>query len=191
MSLENVVNEILDKAHKQAEEIQKEGKKEASAILDKARTELEIKQKEAQDNLAKLKEAIENKEMASAKLLASKEIQEIKKQLIDETNSVAKKKISGLDYKQKEELLKKLSDKAAKELKEIGTVYAIKEDLPLLKKLCKNSEIKQTEDILGGAIFESKDKSVRVDFSFDQLLEQSKNSSLREISEALFGKQKT
>jgi len=188
MSLEIVANEILENARKQSSALENEGKNEARKITGVAQEGISSRHKDAEASLAKLKESMENKELSSAKLQASKELQEMKKELLSKALEQAKSAIQKMPEKQKEELLKAIYAQASKQMKDIGTVYTAKSDMALAKRIAK-ADVKQTDEIFGGAIFESEDQSIRLDFSFDQLLENANSSSLKEMSKILFGKQ--
>ena len=78
--------------------------------------------------------------------------------------------------------IKKLLEKANDELK-IGTIYCNKKDLSLLK-----GRKTKTVEIIGGIMAESADGELRVDYSYETLLKQIKESLMPELNQILFDK---
>ena len=91
-----------------------------------------------------------------------------------------KKKLDKLSTKQREKHLKNIVEKAKKNL-DFANVYCSQKDVSAIKKYKP-----QTKDILGGAILENKDKTVRVDLTYSTLLDKIKKENLMEISKILF-----
>ena len=90
---------------------------------------------------------------------------------------------------EKEKLYQSLLKKAEKEI-DVYAVYVNKSDFDVVKSIAKsilkNKESIKEEEILGGIIAENKDGTIRVDYSFDSLLEEFRQKSLADISEKLF-----
>ena len=75
----------------------------------------------------------------------------------------------------------KLLEKAKNDI-EVEKIYCNKKDLKLLKEF--NAE---AMDMTGGLIAENKDGTVRVDYSFDTMLQTIKENELQSINKVLFG----
>ena len=77
-------------------------------------------------------------------------------------------------------MINSLYRKAGSEI-DIGKVYCNKKD----SKMFKGVETSST-DIIGGLIAESKDGLIRVDYSFDTMLESIKENEIKGVVDALF-----
>ena len=92
----------------------------------------------------------------------------------------ARKKLEAFDDKKREAYIKKLLDKAKKEI-DLGYVYCNRKDSKFVKDFkAENAEM------IGGIIAENKERIIRVDYSFDTLLESIKESELQNINKLLF-----
>ena len=129
----------------------------------------------------RITEVIKKQELASAQLENKKMILETKKQLIESVFSEVKNKLDKLDNGIRGEYMKKLLEKAKNDI-EVVTVYCNKKDLGFIKDI--NAE---GIEIIGGLIAENGDKTVRVDYSFDTMLESMKENELQIINKILFG----
>jgi len=180
MGLEKVKEEILSKARKQADAAIKEAQKKADAIIAEANAKATEEEKKGAEETKKLVEAMEKKELASAALESKKLELDAKKELIERVFSDVRQKVAKFTEKKRKEHIRKLLDKASKEL-EIGVVYCNAQD----KGLVDGFEAKEA-DILGGVIVENKDGSVRIDYSYDALIDGLRDKHMQEVAEILF-----
>ena len=65
---------------------------------------------------------------------------------------------------------------------EVAKIYCNKKDLKVLKDFKA-----EAADITGGLIAENKEGTVRVDYSFDTMLQNIKENELQSINKVLFG----
>lgn len=185
MSLEKVAEEIILQAKKEAEKITQDAKKEAEKITLIAKAGIEEKRACAEAETEGIIEAMAKKEFASAKLEEKRLILDAKKDAIEKAYSGLREKIAGLDKKTKEKIYARMLQSAKKEF-EPGYVYARSEDIALAKKLAGTAKVAE-ENIFGGLIFESADKKMRIDMSFDDRLQSIKSDEIKAISKILFG----
>jgi len=95
----------------------------------------------------------------------------------------------------REDLTRSLLDAAIDELgEESGVVYAAETDEELVEGLLEDDEYDGfeyggTTEVLGGVVVEVSDGDVRVNNSFDSVLETVWNDSLKEVSERLLGEE--
>ncbi len=177
MGLEDVKKEILDNARKHAKKITDEAEKERLDILESVDKNIdEIKNQFDRDS----KKAIEQYKlmsMAESGSTIKKQKLNLEKDLIKEVFDETKIRLKNSTGKKREQLLKKL---LARTKFDYGKVYCAKQDTKVLSK-------SENVDIIGGVILENKDGDVRLDLSYETLLESIKQDYLSEIAKIMFG----
>jgi len=184
MTLDNVLEEITKKAKDDAKALKEQGMNEAKQILKKAKENAAEIEKSVTDETSKTTEAMEKREIASTKLNCKRIELDAKKVIIDEVFESLKERVSKLDEKTKKRIYDKMIKKAAAEM-DIKYIYVNQKDAILAKSITSNIEIKDA-GIAGGIIFENKDKNVRIDCTFDSVLEDVKEECLKDITKILF-----
>lgn len=180
MGLETVKDEILNSAKSQANAMLAEARKESSRIAAEAEKKTEEIKAKSEAETKRIMDTIKRQEMSSAELESKKMLLEAKKQIVEAVFADARKKIESLPDKKREELLKKLLEKAKKDI-EIAYVYCSGKD----SKFIKGFDV-QSADIIGGLIAENSERTIRVDYSFETLLQGIKENELQSISKLLF-----
>ena len=180
MGLETVREEILDSAKLHAGSIISDAKKEAQKIAKEADRKVEELKKKIDEETGKRMETIKRQETASAELESKKALLEAKKQAIDNAFEEARKYLEHLDDRKKEVYMKKLLEKAKNDI-EIGHYYFSEKDAKFLREYKA-----EALSILGGLIAENKEKTIRVDYSFDTILQGIKESAMQDINKILF-----
>ena len=181
MGLEAVKEEILSNAKLQVTALMAEARKEANRIIREAEKKIESLKEKKEAEAKRMVDMIKRQDIASAELENKKMLLEAKKQIIDSVFLETGKRLEALDYKKKEVFIKKLLEKAKKDI-ELNNVYCSKKDA----KFLKGSNI-EAADMIGGLIAENKEKTVRVDYSFESLLQAVKENELQNVSKILFG----
>ena len=181
MGLEAVKEEILGSAKQQADSMLAEAKKESDRQMKEAQKKAEELMKKSEGETKKAIESIKRQELAFAELENKKLVLGAKKDIIESVFAEAAKKIQNQDDKKREQYIKKLLDKSGSDI-EISHIYCNKKDA----KFVKGMNVQNTE-ISGGIIAENKDKTIRVDYSFDTALQSIKETELQNISKLLFG----
>lgn len=182
MALDRVAEEIIESAIKEADGILAEAKRAAAEIIRSAEEQARAKEQEASEQAKKLADALSRKEFASARLEVKRFQLDAKKAALEETYGRLVGRISSLGEKEKARICKSLLSKADFEP---GAVYANARDIELVRKLT-SAHVKKA-DILGGLLAESREKTVRLDLSFDTALASLREDSLKEVSRRLFG----
>jgi len=180
MGLEAVREEIIRSARKQEEELLAEARGQARKILDEAeKKSWELKEK-SDAEAKKLLDLMKKQETASADLEAKKMMLEAKKGIMDKVFEKARQKIEKTEPKKREAFMQSLLEKAKSEIG-IGKIYCNKKDAKALKGY-------KTEhaDIICGLIAENEDGTIRVDYSFDTMLQSIEERWLQEINKILF-----
>ena len=181
MGLEEVKEDIIRNAKEQERALAEESKKEIARIVKEAENKVEKTKERSNAEIKSTIETIKKQELASAELENKKRLLEAKKQLIEKVFAEVKKKLESLDRKKNEIYIKKLLEKSKNEI-EIWHIYCNKKDLAFLKDY--DSE---AADIIGGLIAENKEKTVRINYSFESMLESIKENELQNINKILFG----
>ena len=107
-----------------------------------------------------------------------------RKEFMENMFSMAKERLSKLPESERSSHIKKLLQKANSELK-VAVVYCNKKDA----KFVTGYKVKEA-DIIGGIIAESENGEIRVDYSYETLLAQIKDSLLPELNKLLFAERK-
>ncbi len=184
MTLDKVVDEIIDKAKADANALKKEGKNEATSILKKAKANASEIEDNATDYAKGVIEAMEKKELASAKLQCKRIELDSRKEIIDKVFDKLRQKVMVLDDKTKKKIYEKMIKKAVREM-DAKYIYINPKDKSLVKSISSGLEIKEAA-ILGGVIIEDKGQNVRIDCTFESVLEDVRNESLKDVSKVLF-----
>ncbi len=191
MSLDTVVEDIRDEAHARAEEIRAEGEERAeeieSAAEDDAQEILETAEQEAEREIEQLRE----QRLSSAKLEAKQKRLEARRDVLGDVRKQVEAKLAGLEGDTREELTRALLEAASVEFDEDDdvSVYGRAEDADLLESIADDYdgyEYAGEHDCLGGVVVESEQSRVRVNNTFDSVLEDVWEDNLREISNRLF-----
>ena len=180
MGIEEVKTEILAKARKDSERLLAEAEEEAAKIRKQFQQQLQDYRKQREAEKQKSLDMIKRMNEAQLQTELKMRSMDERKKWIENSFHEARKKIMALPEKQRKEHILKLLARAAKEI-DIGTVYCASKD----RKAVSGYAAKEV-DILGGIIAETKDQNVRVDYSYDTLLEQVRENKLSELSKALF-----
>lgn len=180
MGLEEVKEEMLNNARNISGKEIDEAKKEAQEIMSKAKSRINDYKKKLEDDKEKFIENLEKMKIAQARSEAKKLILDKKKEIIDSVFEKVKQKLATLKDSERKKYLQKLAEKAKNEI-EIATIYCSKKDI----KFLEDFNCKETEST-GGVIAENKDKSVRIDYSFETILSDIKENLIQEIAKKLF-----
>lgn len=180
MGLEAVKEEIIRNAKENSSVFIAEARREANRVAKDADKKIEEMKVKNDEEIKKSVELIKKQQLAAAELESKKMALDAKKQAIDNAFKEAKAKLENLDEKKRELSVKNLIERAGKEI-EISHVYCNKKDVKFMKGI-------KTEDapVIGGFIAENREKTVRVDYSFETMLESIKEKELQNVSKILF-----
>ena len=184
MGLDEVKNEILEKAKKEAKSITDLAEKEASNIIADAKSKAKDFLKSANGEIEKEMQAMKRKELAKANFEVKKQMLDKKQELISKVYDEVSEQIKKLDSKKNEQFFGKLLSKASKQI-EISTLYLNKND----KGFAKDYSWFST-GIIGGVIAENKEKTVKDDYSYDIILQTAKMKTMSDVVNILFEKSK-
>ena len=191
MSLDNVVEDIQDEAHARANEIREEGERRAEEIVEAAEAD-------AEDLLDARKEAVERQieqereqAVSGAKLEAKQERLEARRDVLEDVKSQVETELRELSGDDREELTRALLDEAATEFEGQASVavYGREDDADLIEELVADYdgfEYGGEHDCLGGVVVDATDSRVRVNNTFDSVLDDVWEDNLKDVSGILF-----
>lgn len=188
MGLEKVKQEILDKAQKEASDIIEAAQSEARAIVKSAEKQAHELEELAREGAERASETMKKRGLAAAELELQKQSLSLKNELVEGVFSQAKKELSQLSGRKREGHVRSLLGAARKDM-EVSVLYCNGRDAGIVEAAGDGKlRIVNDDKISGGIIAESRDGRLRIDFSYETLLEQAKSKVLGDVAKKLFGK---
>ena len=194
MSLDNVVEDIRDEARARAEEIRQNGQERADEIVAEAEADaeeiLESRTAEIEQQLERERE----QSLSSAKLEAKQARLSARRDVLQRVREQVESELADLEGDRREELTRTLLDAAAVEFEDEDEVhvYGRADDADLLEDILADYdgyEVSGERDCLGGVVVEGTNSRVRVNNTFDSVLDSVWEDNLKEVSARLFDDQ--
>jgi V/A-type H+-transporting ATPase subunit E len=191
MSLDTVEEDIRDEARARAAEILEEAQSRADDIVAEADSDAEEiradREAEAERRIAQERE----QELSSATLEAKQARLEARRDVLADVRERVEAEIAGLEGDTREELTRELLAAAREEFDPEAAlqVSGRPEDADLLADVVADvdrASYAGEYDCLGGVVVESHGSRVRVNNTFDSVLEEVWEDNLREVSDRLF-----
>ena len=191
MSLDTVVEDIREEARARAEEIRTDGESRAEEIRKAAERDAEEILADAEREVERQVDQEREQKLSSAKLEAKQERLEARREVLEDVRDDVEARIADIDGDEREELTRALLEAATAEFDgaESARVHGREDDESLLESVVEEFEgyaIGDPVDCLGGVVVESDASRVRVNNTFDSVLEDVWEENLREISARLF-----
>ncbi|ELZ28896.1 V-type ATP synthase subunit E [Halosimplex carlsbadense 2-9-1] len=189
MSLDTVVEDIRDEARARAEEVRADAEAQATEIIEDAEADAEAIRDERAEEVEATIEQEREQMLSSANLEAKQERLGARRDVLQEVRATVEDELTALDGDDREELTRALLDAASEEFDgDDVRVYGRADDEELLTDLAAEHgyEYAGERDCLGGVVVESEASRVRVNNTFDSVLEDVWEDELREISTRLF-----
>ncbi|MBI2145232.1 hypothetical protein HYU18_02810 [Candidatus Woesearchaeota archaeon] len=186
MGLEKVKQEILEKARQEAGSIIEAATSESKAIVRAAEKQANEGEEVAEKEFQKASESMKKREAASADLELQKQMLAAKSELIEQVFIEARKMLGSLPDKKREAHIASLIDLAKREMP-VSSLRCSTRDARIVESKAGKLRIIREEGMLGGIIAESSDGRLRVDYSYESLLEQVKVRVLGDVARELFG----
>ncbi|MFA9417224.1 V-type ATP synthase subunit E [Natrinema sp. HArc-T2] len=191
MSLDTVVKDIRDEANARAEDIRAEGETRAEEIESAAESDAEDILADAEAAVDREIDQLREQRLSSAKLEAKQKRLEARRDVLGEVREAVEAELAALEGDTREELTRELLEAASDEF-DAGddvSVYGRSDDQALLESIVDEYdgyEYAGDVDCLGGVVVESEQSRVRVNNTFDSVLEDVWEDNLQEISNRLF-----
>ena len=188
MGLENVVSDILKSAKAEVSAIVADQDSEVSSIIEEAKRTGERITGEKIASTEEEATRIRKQEISGANLEVRRMMLNTRKAVLDDTQKQTAERLRELDI---ESLIRSLirvhSGDATR-------VYSSRQDQPVVERLCDELlEAKLTKleyagniDCIGGIVLETEDETVRLDYTFDTILSEVSERSMKQISGILF-----
>jgi V/A-type H+-transporting ATPase subunit E len=190
--LDTVVEDIRDEARARAEEIRSEGQARADEIRSEAEADAEAiveeREREVERQIAQEREQA----TSAAKLEAKQERLEARRDALQTVREQVETELASLSGDRREELTRALLDAAAAEFDDASdvVVHGRAADEALLEEILTDYEgfslSGEPVDCLGGVVVESTASRVRIDNTFDSLLDTVWENNLKDVSGILF-----
>ncbi|MFC7155850.1 V-type ATP synthase subunit E [Halomarina halobia] len=190
MSLETVVEDIRDEARARAEEIRSDADERAEAIVAEAEADAEEILEERKRAVERQIDQEREQKLSSAKLQAKQARLEARRDVLSDVRESVERRVATME-EGREELTRALLDAADEEFDADAEkrVYGRADDEALLADILAdydNYEYAGAIECLGGVIVESEGSRIRVNNTFDSVLEDVWEDSLRDVSSHLF-----
>lgn len=206
MSLETVVEDIRDEARERAKEIREDADERADEIIAEAEADADEIVAEAEAEAEREVEREREQKLSSAKLEAKQMRLEARRDALEDVRETVESRIAAIDGDEREELTRALLDAAADEFDADSEgqgpsgnrtqsddsdvrVYGRGDDEALISDILDDYdgfEYAGERDCLGGVVVESDASRVRVNNTFDSVLEDVWEDNLKELSARLF-----
>jgi len=189
MGLENVVSDILKGAKAGVSAIVADRDSEVSSIVEGAKRTGERITGEKVASAEEEATRIRKQEISGANLEVRRMMLNTRKGVLDETQKQTAERLHELDT---ESLLRSLVQAHSGDA---TRVYSSRQDQPIVEKLCDELlEAKLTKleyagniNCIGGIVLETEDETVRLDYTFDTILNEVSERSMKQIAGILFG----
>ncbi len=189
MGLENVVSDILKSAKAEVSAIEADRDGEVSSIVEEAKRTGERITGEKVASAEEEATRIRKQEISGANLEVRRMMLNTRKEILDETQKQTAERLHELDT---ESLLRSLVRARSGDTTRI---YSSRPDQPVVEGLCDELlEAKLTKleyvsniDCIGGIVLETEDGAVRLDYTFDTIMGEVGERSMKQISGILFG----
>lgn len=187
MSLENVIDEIYKKGQQEIQKIREEAEKEAEKIIAEAKEEAEEIIRKAKEEAEKEAEILRRQEISSVKLEMKRKMLDVQKRILDEVFESLRQRVKEMDVETRRRLTETLLKTASPGM----IVYSRREDEDLVKSIIQELKLDVKYggyvECLGGVVLESEDGEVRLNLTFDELLNRLYDQKVGEVAKILFG----
>jgi V/A-type H+-transporting ATPase subunit E len=193
MSLDTVVEDVREEARARANEIREDAEERGRSIISEAEQDAEEIVEEREREVNRQIEQEREQQLSGAQLEAKQERLEARRDVLEDVRESVEERIASLD-EGREDLTRALLADAAEEFDEGDIqVYGRADDQELIESILADEETEYEgstyageHDCLGGVVVESEESRVRVNNTFDSVLEGVWEDNLREVSERLF-----
>jgi V/A-type H+-transporting ATPase subunit E len=179
------VEDILESARKDADQLKAAAEKEKKAILGQANESISGRKVESEKRLAESIRRLKQQEISSAELEAKRIVLNSKKEVLDQTFEETLKDLARLGDADKSRIYSKIMSQGVKVIPQ-PRVYCPRGEGHLISSLPGVGSV-QEMDMGPGLVLESKDGLVLLDYKFKTILEGVWEKELKNVSNVLFG----
>jgi V/A-type H+-transporting ATPase subunit E len=184
MGLDEVVGDILAAARAKADAIISEAESERGRMLEQARESARLLREERLREAGRVVAQLRVRELSAAELEVKRARLAMERDLLEAATSGARARVAALPPAEDEALLSAILRKGAAP----GfRIYSAKRNEPFLRNGSPFPYAGSTS-CLGGLVFESADGSVRMDYTYDAVLRETVERTMRDIYGVLFAR---
>jgi V/A-type H+-transporting ATPase subunit E len=191
MGIEVVLEEIREKGRKEVEEARRDTQRQVEEIISKGQERVKELEHGMEEELEKQVSHILNQEISAANLGAKRLLLTVQKELFEQVKEKTLASILAKPESFQKGALERLLLQAGKEIRE-GSISASERQLPLVREiLARHPELSglrpgEARPIEGGIIAESRDGSLKIEYSYRSILDKVWAGKLKEVSDVLF-----
>lgn len=177
MGLEDVKQEIIQEAEKEAEEIRDEARDKAEEIIQEAENEAQRMRDEADEEIEEMKASMKKKAVSNANMEARKKELDAKEKALNKAFEDFRERLADLEDGEKEAMIEAAIEDADFE---VGLVRGSEEFKEYVDVDFEASDVE-------GFVLVSDDSERQLNFSFDKIVEDIRGHHRKEVAERLFG----
>ncbi len=186
MTLKKVLDGILSQAHEEEKRIVSQAQQEASSLEKEARKKADKLHAKTKKKTLEFAQEFDRKEISATEILIKKKSMKFKRDVVRDIMEKTFDKIKKMPKKQKEKVLENTVKIGLNELPDAKFFYSNKEDKKFVMKAFPELSFSGEIECLGGVILENADKTIRVDQTFEIILERIKEENFNELAKNLF-----
>ena len=187
MSLEKLAKDIAAEAAKEAKAIISEAETQAAAIASEAQKEVEAHASSTLSGSEIEAAQIAKESVASARQMNQKDVLIARREEIDITLDAVRSQLGNPKLAKRSAMLDSMLKQAKSESSGKMTLLPASIDKVALEQKSSGYKIGGEIDALGGFILVAEDESIRLDYTFDNRLEEVWTDSLGDVTRTLFG----
>jgi len=187
MSLEKLAKDIAAEAAKEAKAIISEAESQAASIASEAQKEVEAHASSTLSGSDMEAAQIAKESVASARQMNQKDVLIARREEIDITLEAVRSQLGNPKLAKRSAMLDSMLKQAKSEGSGKMTLLPASIDRAALEQKASGYKIGDDIDALGGFILVAEDNSIRLDFTFDNRLEEVWMDSLGDVTRTLFG----
>lgn len=176
MGLEDVKQDILNEAEKEADEILEEAEDEKEEILNEAEEEADRIREEASEEIEEEKKSLEKKAVSNANMEAKQKKLEAKEKALDGAFESFEEELEDLSDDEREAMLENCIEEAEFD---VGLVKGGEKFEGLTDEEFESAD-------MDGFVLVSENGERQLNFSFDKIVDDFRNSYRKEVAEKLF-----
>ena len=182
MGLEEVAEEILSAGRAQAEEVLRQARAEADSLAAAAQRKADALRQERMQQAERRARQMRVQELASAELAGKRARLAMEKEVLEAAAERARAMLSALPAEQDQRMLSAILRKRSQP--GFRVLGAARNEQFLRSQ--PGVEFGGTVKCLGGVLFESRDGEVRMDFTYDNMLQEIVERNMKEVARILF-----
>ncbi len=185
MSLDKVIESILNTGKEEARQVIEQGQKDKKKQVEEARAAGQLLLDSRMEESKELFERMNTQEIARTELESKKIVLGRQKDMLDAVYQRALDRLGNLP--QNENILRSLVGQNQTDISS-GKVFCNEKDSAFMKGLV-GGNFARTMDCIGGLMIESQDGTMRIDLRYETVLREIWNDSIKEVSDLLWGEE--